>query len=161
AHVLAALEPLAPVATVVVLGSGADKVAKAVAPARTVVQHPPRGTGDAVRTARPALAPHLAGLTDVVVLFGDAPLLQSETIARLLEARRRSRAAVAVAGMRPADPGPYGRLVLDGDGGVERIVEARDASAAERAVGLCNGGIMAIAAELIDELVDRIGDNNA
>src|SRR5580692_7847713 len=111
-HVLAALEPLAPAETVVVLGQGADQVARAVAPATVAIQHPPRGTGDAVRAARPALAAALDGLSDVVILFGDAPLLQSSTIARLLEARRNSGAAIAVAGMRPADPGPYGRLVL-------------------------------------------------
>ena len=128
AHVLAALAPLAPAATVVVVGQDSGTVAKAVAPAETVVQHPPRGTGDAVRAARTALEPALAGLGDVMVLYGDAPLLQSETIARLIETRRSAKAAVAVAGMRPADPGAYGRLVLGRDGGVERIVEAKDAT---------------------------------
>src|SRR5580704_2787045 len=112
AHVLAALEPLAPAETVVVLGQGGDAVAKAVAPAKTVTQHPPRGTGDAVKAARPALGAALPGLGDVVVLYGDAPLLQSETIARLIETRRAAKAAIAVAGMRPADHRPYGRLVL-------------------------------------------------
>jgi bifunctional UDP-N-acetylglucosamine pyrophosphorylase/glucosamine-1-phosphate N-acetyltransferase len=160
-HVLAALAPLAPTQTVVVLGQGQDEVAKAVAPATTVIQHPPRGTGDAVRAAQPALASRLAELGDVLVLFGDAPLLQSDTIAHLLDARRSANAAVVVAGMRPADSRPYGRLVLGADGGVERIVEARDASPAERAITLCNGGIMAIAAEHVFDLVDRIGDNNA
>ncbi len=160
-HVLAALAPLSPAQTVVVLGQGQDEVAKAVAPATTVIQHPPRGTGDAVRAARPALEATLAGIGDVLVLFGDAPLLQSDAIAHLLDARRRADAAVVVAGMRPDDPGPYGRLVLGADGGVERIVEARDASPEERAIRLCNGGIMAIAAEHVFDLVDRIGDNNA
>ncbi len=113
AHVLAALEPLAPAETVVVLGQDGEAVAKAVAPAKTAVQHPPRGTGDAVRAARPALHDALAGLGDVVVLYGDAPLLQSKTIARLIETRRANKAAVAVAGMRPVDHTPYGRLVLE------------------------------------------------
>ena len=161
AHVLAALEPLAPAETVVVLGQDGDAVAKAVAPAKTVTQHPPRGTGDAVKAARPALGAALPGLGDVVVLYGDAPLLQSETIARLIETRRAAKAAIAVAGMRPADPGPYGRLVLDADGGVERIVEAKDASPAEFAITLCNGGIMAVAAEHLFELIDRLDTNNA
>jgi bifunctional UDP-N-acetylglucosamine pyrophosphorylase/glucosamine-1-phosphate N-acetyltransferase len=160
-HVLAALEPLAPAETVVVLGQGADQVARAVAPATVAIQHPPRGTGDAVRAARPALAAALDGLSDVVILFGDAPLLQSSTIARLLEARRNSGAAIAVAGMRPADPGPYGRLVLGTDGSVDRIVEAKDASAAEAAITLCNGGLMAVAAEHLFDLVDRLQDINA
>ncbi|HEV2189434.1 MAG TPA: bifunctional UDP-N-acetylglucosamine diphosphorylase/glucosamine-1-phosphate N-acetyltransferase GlmU [Stellaceae bacterium] len=161
AHVLAALAPLSPAETVVVLGQGQDAVAKAVAPAKTVIQHPSRGTGDAVRTARPALEAALAGLDDVIVLYGDAPLLQSETIARLIDARRAAKAAVAVAGMRPADHTPYGRLVLGEDGGVERIVEAKDTSPEEYAITLSNGGIMAIAAEHLFDLVDRLGTNNA
>jgi len=161
AHVLAALAPLSPAETVVVLGQGQDAVAQAVAPAKTVVQHPPRGTGDAVRAARAALEGVLAGLDDVVVLYGDAPLLQTETVARLIETRRTAKAAIAVAGMRPTDPGPYGRLVLGRDGGVERIVEARDASPEEAAITLCNGGIMAVAAEHLFDLVDRLDTNNA
>jgi bifunctional UDP-N-acetylglucosamine pyrophosphorylase/glucosamine-1-phosphate N-acetyltransferase len=161
AHVLAALEPLASAQTVVVVGQGQDAVAKAVAPAKTAIQHPPRGTGDAVKAARPALEAALAGLSDVVILFGDAPLLQSATIARLIAARLASGAAIAVAGMRPADPGPYGRLVLGADGGVERIVEAKDASPDEAAITLCNGGIMAVAAAQLFELVDRLENINA
>jgi bifunctional UDP-N-acetylglucosamine pyrophosphorylase/glucosamine-1-phosphate N-acetyltransferase len=160
-HVLAALEPLAPAETIVVLGQGMDKVAALVAPAKTAMQHPPRGTGDAVRAARPALAAALAAVADVAILYGDTPLLQSATIARLLEARRQSGAAIAVAAMRPADPGAYGRLVLGEDGAVERIVEAKDASPQEAAIGLCNGGIMAVAAEHLFALVDRLQDINA
>jgi bifunctional UDP-N-acetylglucosamine pyrophosphorylase/glucosamine-1-phosphate N-acetyltransferase len=160
-HVLAALEPLDPAAVVVVVGQGAEQVAKAVAPATTAIQHPPRGTGDAVKATRAALAASLAGLADVVILYGDTPLLQSATIARLLEARREAGAAIAVAGMRPADPGPYGRLVLGADGSVERIVEAKDASPEEAAITLCNGGIMAVAAEHLFDLVDRLRDINA
>jgi bifunctional UDP-N-acetylglucosamine pyrophosphorylase / glucosamine-1-phosphate N-acetyltransferase len=161
AHVLAALESLSPAETVVVVGQDMEAVAKAVAPAKTVTQHPPRGTGDAVCAARPALEDKLAGLDDVVVLYGDAPLLQSETIARLIETRRAAKAAVAVAGMRPADHKPYGRLVLDKNGGVERIVEAKDALPDEFEITLCNGGIMAVAAEHLFDLIDRLETNNA
>src|SRR6476469_4872990 len=126
-HVIGALQPLEPAATVVVIGREHEAVARAVAPAKTVVQDPPRGTGDAVRAARPALAARLAegGVDDVLVLFGDAPLLRTEAIAALLDARRRAPpVAVAVAGMRPADPGLYGRVVVGQDGDVLRIVEA-------------------------------------
>jgi bifunctional UDP-N-acetylglucosamine pyrophosphorylase/glucosamine-1-phosphate N-acetyltransferase len=163
AHVLAALKPLNPAETIVVLGRDMDAVAKAVVPAKTVIQDPPRGTGDAVRAARPLLRPLLrhAGIGDVVVLFADMPLLQQATIARLLAARREAGAAVAVAGMRPADPGPFGRLVLGTDGNVERIVEARDAGPEERVIALCNGSLMAIAGAHLFDLADRIGDNNA
>jgi bifunctional UDP-N-acetylglucosamine pyrophosphorylase/glucosamine-1-phosphate N-acetyltransferase len=160
-HVLAALEPLKPRETVVVLGQGMEALAKALAPAKTVVQHPPRGTGDAVRAARPALEAASTGLSDVVVLFADMPLLQPATIERLIKARSEAGAAIAVAGMRPSDPGLFGRLVLGPNGGVERIVEARDASSEESEIGLCNGSLMAIKAEHLFDLVDRLGTNNA
>ncbi|HEV8679145.1 MAG TPA: bifunctional UDP-N-acetylglucosamine diphosphorylase/glucosamine-1-phosphate N-acetyltransferase GlmU, partial [Stellaceae bacterium] len=163
-HVVAAVQPLNPAAIIVVVGDGMERVARAVAPAPTVVQSLPRGTGDAVRAARPLLAKILDGgdIADVLVLYGDTPLLRTETIAALLAARWRTPgAAVAVAGMRPVDPTPYGRLVLDGDGALLRIVEAKDADAEVQAIRLCNGGIMAIDAHRAFDLVDRIGNNNA
>jgi bifunctional UDP-N-acetylglucosamine pyrophosphorylase/glucosamine-1-phosphate N-acetyltransferase len=161
-HVIDALRPLAPAETVIVLGRDMDSLARAVSPVPSVIQSPPRGTGDAVRAARPALAARLGDIADIVVLFGDTPLLRAETIAALIDSRRRApEVAVAVAGMRPADPGPYGRLVLGPDGALLRIVEARDAHADERAIGLCNGGIMAIASRHAFDLVDRIGNDNA
>jgi bifunctional UDP-N-acetylglucosamine pyrophosphorylase/glucosamine-1-phosphate N-acetyltransferase len=168
AHVLGALCPLAPAATVVVVAREAEAVARTVAAScpgcLIATQHPPRGTGDAVRAAGTVLAPRLAAdssIADVVVLFADTPLLQPETLSRLLAARREAGAAIAVAAMRPADPGPYGRLVGDGEGGVSRIVEARDATPEEAAIGLVNGGIMAIDARLVFDLVDRVGNDNA
>src|SRR5437763_13998668 len=163
-HVIEALRPLDPAETVVVLGPGMEVVARAVAPAKTAVQSPPRGTGDAVRAAKSALASRLkkGDIADVVVLFGDAPMLRPEAIAALLAERRRGPAAVIVAaGMRPADPGPYGRFVLDPDGGLARIVEARDATPEERKIGLCNGGIMAVDSRHLFDLIDRIGNDNA
>jgi bifunctional UDP-N-acetylglucosamine pyrophosphorylase/glucosamine-1-phosphate N-acetyltransferase len=100
-------------------------------------------------------------ITDIIILFGDAPLLQSATIARLLAARRESGAAIALAGMRPADPAPYGRFVLDKGGTVARIVETKDANPEELKITLCNGGIMAVAAQHLFELVDRLENINA
>ncbi|MGE5269481.1 MAG: bifunctional UDP-N-acetylglucosamine diphosphorylase/glucosamine-1-phosphate N-acetyltransferase GlmU [Thiohalocapsa sp.] len=161
-HVLEAVRPLEPSEIVVVLGQSMGGLARLVGPARSVIQSPPRGTGDAVRVALPALADRLDALSDVLVLFGDTPLLRSETIGALLAARRAAPStAVAVAGMRPADPAAYGRLVLGADGSLLRIVEARDANADEQAIGLCNSGIMAIAAAHARGLVDRIGNDNA
>jgi bifunctional UDP-N-acetylglucosamine pyrophosphorylase/glucosamine-1-phosphate N-acetyltransferase len=163
-HVIESLRPLEPAATVVVVGQGMEAVAKVVAPAPSCVQSPPRGTGDAVRAARQILAPRLekGDIADVVVLFGDTPLLQPETIKALLDQRRRAPAvAIAAAGFRPADPSPYGRFVLNRDGGLERIVEVRDATPEETAIGLCNGGIMAIDSRDLFGLVDRIGNDNA
>jgi bifunctional UDP-N-acetylglucosamine pyrophosphorylase/glucosamine-1-phosphate N-acetyltransferase len=163
-HVLDALAPLDPVESVVVIGQNMDAVDRAVWPALTVMQSPPRGTGDAVRLARAALAERLAqgDVDDIVVLYGDAPLIRTETITELLETRRRRPdAAVAVAGFRPADPAAYGRLVLDRSGGLSRIVEAKDANPEEQSLTLCNGGLMAIATRRAFELVERIGNDNA
>jgi bifunctional UDP-N-acetylglucosamine pyrophosphorylase/glucosamine-1-phosphate N-acetyltransferase len=163
-HVTEALRPLDPAETVVVLGPGMEAVARAVAPAKTAIQAPPRGTGDAVGAAKAALASRLkkGDIADVVVLFGDAPMLRSEAIAVLLAERRRApEAAIVVAGMRPVDPSLYGRLVLDPDGGLARIVEARDATPEERKIGLCNGGIMAIDSRHLFDLVEQIGSDNA
>jgi bifunctional UDP-N-acetylglucosamine pyrophosphorylase / glucosamine-1-phosphate N-acetyltransferase len=164
AHLLQALEPLRPVATVVVIGRHMDEVAQTVAPAQTAVQDPPLGTGDAVRAALRALdgqlAPH-SGIDEVLVLYGDTPLLRSETLARLLTEQKRAPAAILLAGMRPADPGPYGRLVSAPDGGILRIVEAADATPEEYAIGLVWGGLMLVRACHVCELVEALDRNNA
>ena len=163
AHLLAALEPLAPAATAVVIGPHMEAVARLVAPATSVVQDPPLGTGDAVRAGLAALDGRLAprdAIEDVLVLFGDTPLLTTETLLRLAEARRRSGAAVVAGAMRPADPGPYGRLVLAADGRLDKIVEAADATPEELAIPLVNGGIMALAARHAPELLAALERRN-
>jgi bifunctional UDP-N-acetylglucosamine pyrophosphorylase/glucosamine-1-phosphate N-acetyltransferase len=157
AHVLDTVRALDPVETVVVLAPGMDSVARAVAPATVAIQGQPRGTGDAVHAAEDAIS---AKVDTVLVLFGDTPLVRAETLERMLAARSDG-AAVVIAGFRPADPSPYGRLVADGRGGIARIVEAKDASPEEFAIGLCNGGIMAIDAKGAFDLVGRIGCDNA
>ena len=164
AHLLQALEPLRPAATVVVVGPHMDDVARAVAPALTVVQDPPLGTGDAVRAALKALEGYLTPqgfIDEVLVLYGDTPLLRSETLSRLLQERKKTSAAVIVSGMRPVDPAPYGRFVLGPGGGLERIVEAADTTPEERAIELVNGGITAIDARHADELVEALDRDNA
>jgi bifunctional UDP-N-acetylglucosamine pyrophosphorylase / glucosamine-1-phosphate N-acetyltransferase len=164
AHLLEALRPLAPATTVVVIGPRMETVARLVEPAGSVVQDPPLGTGDAVRAGLGPLAGRLApqgDVDDLLVLFGDTPLLTTETLARLLAERRRNAAAVLVAGMRPDDPGAYGRLVLDASGRLERIVESAEASPDERAIGLVNGGIMALAACRAAELLGALDRGNA
>ena len=174
-HVLAALEPLSPSAIVAVLSPSMQAVAKAITPTlddpkgpfgsvSVAIQQEPKGTGDAVKAAKSVLGRILIlapDITDIIILFGDAPLLQSATIARLLAARRESGAAIALAGMRPADPAPYGRFVLDKGGTVARIVETKDANPEELKITLCNGGIMAVAAQHLFELVDRLENINA
>jgi bifunctional UDP-N-acetylglucosamine pyrophosphorylase/glucosamine-1-phosphate N-acetyltransferase len=164
AYPLEALRPLSPAATLVVIGPRMENVAATVTPAESVVQDPPLGTGDAVRTAMRALDGRLApqgSIEDVLVLYGDTPFLATETLSRLLTERRRTAAAVLVSGMRPADPSPYGRFVLSPDGALERIVEAADAGPEEQAIGLVNGGIMVIEASRLAEFLDGLDSDNA
>src|SRR3984893_6927489 len=164
AYPLEALRPLSPAAPLVVIGPRMESVAAIVAPAESVVQDPPLGTGDAVRTAMRALDGRLAPqgpIEDVLVLYGDTRFLATETFSRLLTERRRTAAAVLVSGMRPADPSPYGRFVLASDGALERIVEAADAGPEEQAIGLVNGGIMVIEASRLAEFLDALDSDNA
>ena len=157
-HVLAAVAPLAPARIIVVVAPGMEQVAAAVAPAETAVQLKPRGTAHAVMSARPALD-GFAG--DVLVLNGDAPLLTTATLEALVAERRRApEAAAVVVGMRPADTSPYGRLVMSG-GMLEAIVESRDCTAEQRAIGLCNAGLWAIDARRLFTLLDGVGTDNA
>ena len=157
-HLLATVATLAPARVVVVVGPDMAAVSEAAAPAETVVQDAPLGTGHAVLAAREALADFDG---DVVVLFGADPLIGAATIDAALAARSTTPApAVVVIGMRPDDPGAYARLIID-DGGLDRIVEARDASDDELAIPLCNAGtVVADRARLFDWL-GRVGNDNA
>ena len=158
-HLLATVERLAPARAVVVVGPDADGLAEAVAPYPTVVQREQLGTGHAVLAARRALD-GFAG--DVLVLYGDTPLITLETLERLLVARRKApQAAVAVLGFRPADPGEYGRLVAGPAESLEAIVEFRDASPELRAISLCNSGVMAIEGGRLLSLLERLDNKNA
>ncbi len=158
-HILTTLGAVSPERTVVVVAPGMDRVAKAVAPAETAVQTEALGTGHAVLAAREAMAGFEG---DVLVLFGDTPLLTAETMRKMVAARRAANnPAVVVLGFRPDDPAEYGRLVTDGDGGLEAIVEFRDATPEQREIGLCNAGIMAIDGKVMFSLLDAVGNDNA
>ncbi|MDE0391721.1 MAG: bifunctional UDP-N-acetylglucosamine diphosphorylase/glucosamine-1-phosphate N-acetyltransferase GlmU [Rhodospirillales bacterium] len=123
-----------------------------------VVQNEPLGTAHAVAQTRPLLE-DFGG--DVLVLYADTPLVRIETLAGLVRARRNGDRTAAVLGFRPADPAAYGRLVLNSDGTLERIVEHAEASEAECAVTLCNAGMMAVDGRRLFPLLDAIGDDNA
>lgn len=163
-HVLDAVTPLAPARTVVVLAPGMEAVAQEAADAHIAIQSAPLGTGHATLAGHAALDDLLADnrLDDVLVLFGDTPLLATATLAAMIEERRRQpAAAIVVLGMRPAEPAQYGRLVCGENGMLEAIVEAKDATAAQRAIGLCNSGVMAIDARHLRDLLAAIGSDNA
>ena len=119
---------------VVVVGPDMEVLAREAAPHVTVVQQERRGTAHAALQAAA-----LFGEGDVAVLYADNPLIRPATLRRLLAAR--AGADLVLLAMRPADPGRYGRVIEEG-GQVRRIVEWADASPAERAVGLCNAGVM-------------------
>lgn len=159
AHVLSAIDE-AGGAVAVVVGPGHDEVAtlvKRIAPAAQMfVQAERRGTAHAVLAARDAIA---RGTDDLLVLFGDTPLIAPATLARLRAALAEG-AAVAVLGFRPAQPAGYGRLVVE-NGQLVAIREEKDASGAERAITLCNAGVMALAGASALAILDRIDDRNA
>lgn len=155
-HVLENAARLKPARIVGVVAPGAKDVAAAFAPHPTVVQRKPRGTGDAVKAALPALQGH-RGL--VLVVFGDAPLITTATLRRLVESCRKARATVGVLGFTARDPTPYGRLIVR-DGMLERIVESRDANDTERTVDFCNSGVMCIDGALIGSLLGAIRNHN-
>jgi bifunctional UDP-N-acetylglucosamine pyrophosphorylase/glucosamine-1-phosphate N-acetyltransferase len=122
------------------------------------VQEEPRGTGDAVRSARAALDGFDG---DVLVLNGDVPALRSETIRTLVETHRAAGGAATVLSFEPADPGVYGRIVRDGDGRLARIVEAADASPEELALGEVNSGIYVFRAQKLWPALERLDAHNA
>ncbi|MBT5037599.1 MAG: bifunctional UDP-N-acetylglucosamine diphosphorylase/glucosamine-1-phosphate N-acetyltransferase GlmU [Rhodospirillaceae bacterium] len=160
-HVLATARGLDPKRLVLVLGPDMEDVGAALpdgAPAAEIaVQTERLGTGHALLMAKPALA-GFSG--DVLVLYGDVPLITAETLDALLAARR-SGAALAVLAFEPEDSAAYGRLVLGADGKLERIVERLDADAATADINLCNSGIMAVDGAELFALLDALGDDNA
>jgi bifunctional UDP-N-acetylglucosamine pyrophosphorylase / glucosamine-1-phosphate N-acetyltransferase len=160
-HLLGSLDALAPARTVVVVGSGREQLEAALdgRGAEIVVQEPQLGTGHAVQQAEHALAGFDG---DVLILYGDAPFVRTDTMRRLVERLRGAdRPAAAVLGFRPADPGAYGRIVADADGRIARMVEYKDASDEERAVTLCNSGLMAVGARDLFTLLARVTNDNA
>ncbi|TVR99736.1 MAG: bifunctional UDP-N-acetylglucosamine diphosphorylase/glucosamine-1-phosphate N-acetyltransferase GlmU [Rhodospirillales bacterium] len=159
AHLVDTVSELQPERMVVVVGEDMAAVQAAVAPHPTVVQSPRLGTGHAVMAARPLLE-GFAGT--VLVVYGDTPLITAMTLERMLAVRRHApHPSVVVLGFRPADPGAYGRLMVDAEGGLEAIVEAKDAAAEQLALGLCNSGVMAVDGANLFRLLDRVGNDNA
>ncbi len=167
-HVLDAVATLAPERVVAVLGPDMETVAEAVRARgddhQTVVQERRLGTGDAVARARPALDGFLGAEDggDILVVFGDTPLLTAETL-RAMAAARRAPAAPALlcVAFRPEDPAHYGRVVCGPGGAVEKIVEYADASEAERGIELCNGGMLLGDGAVLMSLVAQLGNDNA
>jgi len=158
-HAVQAGRTLDPDRTVVVAGHGADAVAAAMRdddPAvRIVLQTDQLGTAHAVAQARPELEGYEG---DALVLYGDTPFIRPETLRRMADARRAHD--IVVLGFEAADPGRYGRLVVE-NGTLERIVEFKDASPAEQAITLCNSGVVMASASVLFDLITQVGNDNA
>ncbi len=159
-HAMASGDAVEPEKTVVVAGHGFDAVKTAALahnPDAIVVQQEEQlGTGHAVMQATDALAGFEG---DAIVVFGDTPFVRPDTIAKMAAARAQGNAIVML-GFQAADPGRYGRMVL-GDNGLEKIVEAKDATDDELSITLCNGGLVAADAQLLFTLLQSIGNENA
>jgi len=144
--------------TVVVVGHQAERVRQTCAAPdlEFVLQEPQLGTGHAVLVAEPALAP--AGWT--VVLAGDVPLLSVATLTRLIETTQRTGAVATVLTCVVDDAGAYGRIVKDAAGSLVRIVEARDATQEELAIGEYNSGIYCYRTERLREALAALTTDN-
>ena len=162
-QLLDSLSTIKPEKIVLVLGPEMDAVSEAVSEAgftvETVIQQDRLGTGHAVRQAESVLAGYTG---NILVLYGDSPLITAETMVDMLDARAgEDDPAVVVLSFRPFEPGDYGRLNLDEAGGLVSIVEAKDASDDELANDLCNSGFMAIDGALLSDLTAKLSNDNA
>ena len=145
--------------TVIVAGHQADLISKAAKikspDVKIVVQEKQLGTGHAVKQAETLL-----GKTgnDLLILYGDAPFIKSETISQLMKARKTCD--IAVLGFDTEQPGMYGRLITNGENIIE-IVEAKDATQEQLNISLCNSGVILGRADIIFSLIAKIGNENA
>ncbi|NJM81967.1 MAG: bifunctional UDP-N-acetylglucosamine diphosphorylase/glucosamine-1-phosphate N-acetyltransferase GlmU [Tabrizicola sp.] len=158
-HALTAGQSLDPTHIVVVTGHGAEAVAKATRNfddgVSCVVQEPQLGTAHAVAQAAPLLG-DVAG--EAIVLYADTPFIRPETLNAMLEARARH--AVVVLGFHAKEPGRYGRLIAEGET-LARITEWKDATEVERAITLCNSGVVCAEAKTLFSLIAEVGNANA
>ncbi|MFW2543554.1 bifunctional UDP-N-acetylglucosamine diphosphorylase/glucosamine-1-phosphate N-acetyltransferase GlmU [Primorskyibacter sp. 2E107] len=158
-HAMRAGRALDPEATVVVAGHEAAKVEASALDydpeAKVVLQAEQLGTAHAVAQAKDALDGFFG---NAIVLYGDTPFISEATLEAMLEARQTHD--LVVLGFDAADPGRYGRLVTQGEA-LERIVEFKDANEEERAITLCNSGVVCADAATLFALIDAVGNDNA
>ncbi|APX25230.1 MAG: bifunctional UDP-N-acetylglucosamine diphosphorylase/glucosamine-1-phosphate N-acetyltransferase GlmU [Rhodobacteraceae bacterium] len=158
-HAMRAGQTLDPARTIVVAGHEAEQVAASARDydpeTHVVIQREQLGTAHAVAQA----GPELEGFDgDAIVLYGDTPFISQDTLESM--ARARAHHDVVVLGFEAADPGRYGRLVTEGDA-LLRIVEYKDATDEERAITLCNSGVVAADAQTLMALIEAVENDNA
>ncbi|MEL7453686.1 MAG: NTP transferase domain-containing protein, partial [Pseudomonadota bacterium] len=134
-----------------------DHIASTLGPDAIAIQDPPLGTGHAVQAAKQALAGYQG---DLVVLYGDTPLIPEDAVEALFH-ELDAGASVGVLGFEAADPGAYGRLLVDDKNNLEAIVEAKEATPTQLAIRFCNSGVMAASADTMFGLLDKVTNDNA
>jgi bifunctional UDP-N-acetylglucosamine pyrophosphorylase/glucosamine-1-phosphate N-acetyltransferase len=160
-HLLDRVDGIGAGKRVVVVGKGRDQVEQALNGRDVAIAHQAeqKGTGHAVLQAKPALDGYDGA---VVVLYGDVPFVEAETLRRMLERLDGGDGpGVVVLGFRPDDPAAYGRIILGGGDRIARMVEFRDASPEERSVDLCNSGMMAVRAPDLFRWLGKVTNDNA
>ena len=158
-HLMASVDELNPAKKVVIVGDKADQLETALGgTAELAVQAPQLGTGHAVQQAEAALAGFDG---DVLILYGDVPFVPATTMRAMIDRLNAPDGpAVVVLAFEPAEAQQYGRVITEGDH-VVKMVEHKDATEAERAVRLCNSGLMAAKSVDLFALLSRVTDNNA
>lgn len=158
-HIIQTSESLNPWKIIVVLSPGMEDVAAVVSPHDVAIQQEPKGTGDAVRAA----LPHLEGFKgQILVLYGDVPLVTKETLNALISHHESGQDfAATVLAMAPPNPTGYGRIFQNPDGTLNRIVEEADASEDEKLVRLCWGGLVILEGDGLKERIEKIDNKNA
>ncbi len=158
-HLMASVDELNPAKKVVIVGDKADQLETALGgTAELAVQAPQLGTGHAVQQAEAALAGFDG---DVLILYGDVPFVPATTMRAMVDRLNAPDGpAVVVLAFEPAEAQQYGRVITEGDH-VVKMVEHNDATEAERAVRLCNSGLMAAKSVDLFALLSRVTDNNA
>jgi bifunctional UDP-N-acetylglucosamine pyrophosphorylase / glucosamine-1-phosphate N-acetyltransferase len=156
-HLLDQVAHFSPERQVVVVGAQREQLEAALPSVSIAVQEPQFGTGHAVLCARQALA----GFSGhVLILYGDVPMVTHATMLRMIDALNGD-AVISVLAFTPQDAGAYGRIALNADGSIAKMVEFKDATDAERALRLCNSGMMAVKSAHLFELLDQVTNDNA
>jgi bifunctional UDP-N-acetylglucosamine pyrophosphorylase/glucosamine-1-phosphate N-acetyltransferase len=160
-HLLDSVDRLGAEKRVVVVGKGRDQVEKALGGREVIIAHQAeqKGTAHAVQQARESLAGYAGA---VLILYGDTPFVEPETLKRMLDRLDGDGGpGVVVLASTPADPLNYGRIILGEGDHIAKMVEYKDATEEERAVRLCNSGMMAVRAKDLFRWLDKVGNDNA
>ena len=160
-HLIDAVDRLGAARKLVVTGAGREQVEAFVAPlgVEVATQEPQLGTAHAVQRGEAALKDFDG---DVLILYGDVPLVPVETMRRMLDRLNGDDAPVAVVlGFRPVDALAYGRILARGDGTIDDMIEYKDATTEQRAIDLCNSGLLAAKGRDLWRLLALVGNDNA